>query len=101
VAYINGWTEAADIVNFMREEHNPRFQKLSQHLKESLTIFKTHLDRVFSCRAFRSRFFREERSLWYIQLNGRQHNLGRDRDDAFRRSHQLMQSPALSARPSS
>jgi hypothetical protein len=30
-------------------------------------------------------FFRHDRRLWYVQVNGRQHNLGRDRDAAFRR----------------
>ena len=38
-------------------------------------------------------FFRGDRGLWYVQLNGKQHNLGREKDDAFRRYHQLMQAP--------
>jgi integrase len=38
-------------------------------------------------------FFREDRGLWYVQLHGKQHNLGSDKDDAFRRYHQLMQAP--------
>jgi integrase len=38
-------------------------------------------------------FFRADRSLWYVQTEGKQHNLGRDRDEAFRRYHQLMQAP--------
>ena len=42
-------------------------------------------------------FFREERGRWYVQLNGMQHNLGRDWDDAFRRYHELMQCPSFLA----
>lgn len=38
-------------------------------------------------------FFREDRGLWYVQLRGKQHNLGRDRDEAFRRWHTLMSAP--------
>lgn len=35
-------------------------------------------------------FFRASRALWYVQLEGRQLNLGPDRDEAFRRYHELM-----------
>jgi integrase len=35
-------------------------------------------------------FFRAPRGLWYVQLGGRQVNLGPDRDEAFRRYHDLM-----------
>jgi integrase len=38
-------------------------------------------------------FHRADRDLWYVQIRGKQHNLGRDKDDAFRRYHQLMQAP--------
>jgi integrase len=38
-------------------------------------------------------FFRSDRGLWYVQLRGRQHNLGVNRDDAFRRYHELMRAP--------
>ena len=30
------------------------------------------------------------RGLWYVQIDGRQINLGPDRDEAFRRYHDLM-----------
>ena len=38
-------------------------------------------------------FFRARRGLWYVQLDGKQVNLGRDQDDAFRRYHELMGRP--------
>lgn len=38
-------------------------------------------------------FFRKPRGLWYVQLDGRQINLGPDRDEAFRRYHRLMGEP--------
>ena len=38
-------------------------------------------------------FFRAPRGLWYVQLDGKQVNLGPDRDDAFRRYHELMGRP--------
>lgn len=38
----------------------------------------------------REPFFRKDRSLWYVQLDGRQINLGADRDVAWRRYHELM-----------
>lgn len=45
-------------------------------------------------------FFRASRRLWYVQLNGKQLNLGPDRDAAFRKYHELMRRPR-SARVSS
>jgi integrase len=38
-------------------------------------------------------FFRADRGLWYVQLNGKQHNLGREKKDAFHRYHELMHAP--------
>lgn len=35
-------------------------------------------------------FFRKDRSLWYVQLNGRQINLGRDEVEAWKEFHRLM-----------
>jgi len=35
-------------------------------------------------------FFLAPRGLWYVQLDGHQINLGPDRDEAFRRYHDLM-----------
>lgn len=35
-------------------------------------------------------FYRPKRDLWYVQLNGKQINLGRDKDKAFRRYHKLL-----------
>jgi integrase len=39
---------------------------------------------------FAKPFFRSSRGLWYVQLNGRQVNLGADKDQAHTRYHQLM-----------
>ena len=36
-------------------------------------------------------FFRPARRLWYVQLNGKQVNLGADKDAAFTEYHRLMQ----------
>lgn len=36
-------------------------------------------------------FFRKSRNLWYVQVGGKQHNLGPDRDRAFEIYYQLMQ----------
>lgn len=38
-------------------------------------------------------FFRASRGLWYVQIDGKQVNLGNDRDAAFVRYHQLMGAP--------
>jgi integrase len=38
-------------------------------------------------------FFRKSRRTWYVQINGRQHNLGPDQEDAFRQYHDLMRQP--------
>ncbi|HVT88220.1 MAG TPA: hypothetical protein VHD56_05160 [Tepidisphaeraceae bacterium] len=38
-------------------------------------------------------FFRPSRSLWYVQLRGRQVNLGPDQEQAFTRYHELMTRP--------
>ncbi len=38
-------------------------------------------------------FFRKSRRAWYVQINGRQHNLGRDRQEAFRQYYDLMRQP--------
>src|SRR5205823_1573436 len=39
-------------------------------------------------------FFRADRRLWYVQLDGKQHNLGPDRTAAFARYHDLMSRPS-------
>jgi integrase len=41
-------------------------------------------------RKFPQPFFRSARNLWYVQLNGRQINLGPDKEEAFQRYHALM-----------
>lgn len=38
-------------------------------------------------------WFRSERGQWFVQVNGKQHPLGADRDEAFRRYHVLMGEP--------
>ena len=42
---------------------------------------------------FRKPFFRAPRGLWYVQLDGKQINLGPDREEAFRRYGELMARP--------
>jgi integrase len=38
-------------------------------------------------------FFKKGRGVWYVEINRNQVNLGSDRDEAFRRYHQLMAQP--------
>ena len=38
-------------------------------------------------------FFKKSRGVWYVEINRRQHNLGPDKDEAFRQYHQLMTQP--------
>lgn len=38
-------------------------------------------------------FFRSDRRLWYVQVAGKQHNLGRDEEEADRKWHALMSRP--------
>jgi len=38
-------------------------------------------------------FFRKPRGLWYVQLRGKQINLGPDREAAFQRYHELLAAP--------
>jgi hypothetical protein len=35
-------------------------------------------------------WFRNSRRLWYVEIDGKQHNLGADRAQAFQRYHELM-----------
>lgn len=42
-------------------------------------------------------FFRTARNAWYVQLDGRQIKLAEDRDQAFKRYHELMAQPRLPA----
>lgn len=44
-------------------------------------------------------FFRRSRGLWYVQLRGRQLNLGPDQDAAFARYHELMAQPPEATPP--
>lgn len=39
-------------------------------------------------------FFRQDRGLGCVQLHGKQHNLVRDQDAAFRKYHELTRAPA-------
>ena len=45
-------------------------------------------------------WFRKDRSSWYVQLDGKQHNLGSDRELAFKRYHDLMAQPRKRQVPS-
>ncbi|QEL18345.1 tyrosine-type recombinase/integrase [Limnoglobus roseus] len=38
-------------------------------------------------------FFRADRGIWYVQVHGKQHNLGRDEAEARKRWHALMAAP--------
>jgi len=41
-------------------------------------------------------FFKKNRAVWYVEIHRKQHNLGPDKEEAFRRYHQLM---ALAGQP--
>lgn len=45
-------------------------------------------------------FYRSKRGLWYVQIAGRQINLGPDRDGAFQAYHELMARPPEAAKSS-
>ncbi len=38
-------------------------------------------------------WFRKSRGVWYVCISGKQHNLGADRETAFRRFHELLSKP--------
>ena len=38
-------------------------------------------------------YFRKGRGVWYVEINRKQHNLGPDKDEAFRLYHELMRQP--------
>ena len=38
-------------------------------------------------------FFKASRGVWYVQISGKQINLGKDKDEAFRLYHELMANP--------
>ncbi len=44
-------------------------------------------------------YFRKNRQTWTVQINGHQHNLGRDRDAAFKQYHELMATPTPAVAP--
>jgi hypothetical protein len=44
----------------------------------------------FAIPHFPKPFFRKPRGLWYVQISGKQVNLGPDQDAAFRRYHELL-----------
>ena len=44
-------------------------------------------------------YFRKNRQTWTVQINGHQHNLGRDRDAAFKQYHELMATPTPQEAP--
>ncbi len=39
-------------------------------------------------------FYRKSRDTWYVEVDGRQINLGKDRESAFQRYHAIMATPA-------
>ena len=41
-------------------------------------------------------FYRKPRRRWYVEIDGKQINLGPDRGEAFRTYHELMASPSRS-----
>lgn len=46
-------------------------------------------------------WYRQSRGLWYVQIDGMQHNLGPDEDAAFERYKQLLAAPRKQADPQS
>ena len=44
-------------------------------------------------------FYRTARGGWFVQVGGKQVNLGRDREAAFRRYHELMGRPKADTQP--
>lgn len=48
---------------------------------------------------FSKPYFRKNRQTWTVQIDGHQHNLGRDRDAAFQKYHELMATPPAVQEP--
>lgn len=48
---------------------------------------------------FRKPWYRPTRGVWYVTIRGKQYNLGPNRDEAFRRYHELMSSPPPTSSP--
>jgi integrase len=46
-------------------------------------------------------WFRPSRNIWYVEIDGKQHNLGSDKDAAFRKYHTLMAAPKPAPPPPS
>ena len=44
-------------------------------------------------------WFRKSRGLWYVEIAGKQYNLGADRHEAFCRYHQLRNQPKRRTAP--
>ena len=44
-------------------------------------------------------FFRKSRKTWYVEINGKQINLGKDKDLAFEKYHKLLASPDTAPEP--
>ena len=44
-------------------------------------------------------YFRKNRQTWTVQIEGHQHNRGRDRDAAFKQYHELMATPPVVQEP--
>ncbi len=44
-------------------------------------------------------FYKKSRKTWYVEINGRQINLGRDEEQAFQRYHQMMMEPHTAPAP--
>ena len=42
---------------------------------------------------FPKHWYRKSLGVWYVEINGKQHNLGADREAAFERYHDLMRQP--------
>src|SRR5262249_29837336 len=54
---------------------------------------------LFSMPHFPKPFFRKPRNCWYVQIDGKQHNLGSDKEEAYRQYHRLMSQGGNEPRP--
>ena len=76
-------------------ENFPRRAAKLQPRKADLSA--TFSRKVQSCHIFQNRFIEQNADRWYVEINGRQINLGVDKEEAFRIYHELMSSPVEEA----
>jgi len=56
-------------------------------------LFSFNLLGGFTMPRFPKPFYRKSRQTWYVQIRGKQYNLGKDQTVAFEKYHEMMSQP--------